>query len=76
MGPKTIHDQHTMDAAKAAMEHPGHYAFKMALRDAVLEAMDETAKRHGMTQPKDRDLPELFKCVDAMAATLWVRHYA
>jgi hypothetical protein len=53
--------------------HPDHYAFRMALRDAVLAAMDSCADEHGMTRPLDRDLPALFRTLDPLAESLWLR---
>lgn len=53
--------------------NPDHYDFRMALRDAVLAAMDECAEQHGMTKPKDEDLPALFRCLDPLAEKLWLR---
>lgn len=42
-------------------------SYKMALRDAVLDAMDRTAERFGAKKPSDADLPTLFQTLDAFA---------
>jgi hypothetical protein len=54
-------------------QHPDHYKFKMAFRDTVLASMDDASDEHSMTKVLDKDLPELFKTLDAIAEKLWLR---
>lgn len=53
--------------------HPDHYAFRMSFRDAILEAADAHCDANDIQKIKDRDLPEIFKALDALAETLWLR---
>lgn len=45
--------------------------FKMALRDAVMAAFDETTRNHSSTDLKDEHLPQLFETIDDLAETLY-----
>ena len=53
--------------------HPDHYDLRMAIRDAVLVAIDNAASDHNVASITDADLPALFRTLDAMAETLWLR---
>lgn len=53
--------------------HPDHYAFRMSFRDAILEAADEHCAANDIQKIKDKDLPEIFKVLDALAEKLWLR---
>lgn len=53
--------------------HPDHYDFRQSFRDAVLAAMDRAADEHNMPHPTDADLPALFRALDPLAETLWLR---
>lgn len=70
------HIEHTKRVAEWEAndrQHPDHYKFKMAFRDSILAAMDETADEHGMTKVLDADLPALFRALDPLAEKLWLR---
>ena len=48
---------------------------KMAMRDAVMQAIDETTKDRSAATLEDKDLPELFACIDALSAKLTKRYF-
>lgn len=47
--------------------------FQGAFRNAVLTAMDTIAENYGVSKPLDQDLPALFRALDPLAETLWLR---
>jgi hypothetical protein len=47
--------------------------FRGFLRDAVCTAIDQTVEEHGAGKLLDKDLPELFRCLDALAEKLFLR---
>lgn len=62
-----------LDQTGGEIIHPDHYAFRMSFRDAILEAADEHCSANDIQKIKDRDLPELFRAIDALAERLWLR---
>lgn len=44
-----------------------------AFRNAVLTAMDDIAESYGVSKPLQDDLPALFRALDPLAETLWLR---
>lgn len=55
--------------------HPDHYEFRQGLRDAVMQAIDESVIEHRMAKLKDKHLPELFECIDSIAEQLFNERY-
>lgn len=45
-------------------------SFQNDLRESVLQAIDMVVEEHGKSALTDSHLPELFKCIDAIAAKL------
>lgn len=53
--------------------HPDHYDLREAIRNAVLEAIDEATSTNGFPLMSDAELPRLFAALDQISERVFLK---